>query len=421
MSGRSVGFDPQRDVADQLGLEPAEDLSGGQLLPVGAGQRRGVDADGHGQAGLVHGDDRERPGVVGVGQRLADGDLGHAGHRGDLARAGLLALDPVEGVGDEQIGDLGPLDGAVELAPRHRGPLGERPVVDPAHGQPAEVGGGVEVGHDGLQRRALLVVGCGDAVEDGLEQRLEVGALDALLGGGPAGPGVGEEDREVDLVLVGVEVEEELLHLVDDLVDAGVGPVDLVDHEHHRQPGLEGLAEHEPGLGEGALGGVDQQEHAVDHGQATLDLAAEVGVARGVDDVDLHAVVEHGGVLGEDGDALLALEVAGVHDPLVDRLVVPEGTGLPEHGVHQGGLPVVDVGHDGHVADVVTGQDGHGGSRLAGPQVAADGSDSQPDRAGPPRLAWPGGAVDRSPRPGQGVIGARRRPTTARCRWCWWP
>jgi hypothetical protein len=103
--------------------------------------------------------------------------------------------------------------------------------VDPADGEAPEVGRGVEVGHDGLQRGVGVVVGRGDAVEDGLEQRLEVGALHALLGGGPAGPGVGVEDREVDLVLVGVEVEEELLDLVDDLVDAGVGPVDLVDHQ----------------------------------------------------------------------------------------------------------------------------------------------------------------------------------------------
>ena len=109
---------------------------------------------------------------------------------------------------------------------------------------------------------------------------------------GPAGPGVGEEDGEVDLVLVGVEVQEQLLHLVDHLVDAGVGPVHLVDHQHHRQAGLERLAEHEAGLGEGPLGGVDQQQDPVDHGQAPLDLAAEVGVPGGVDDVDLDPVVE---------------------------------------------------------------------------------------------------------------------------------
>src|SRR3546814_959420 len=92
-----------------------------------------------------------------------------------------------------------------------------------------------------------------------------------------------------DLVLVGVEIQEQLLHLVHDLVDAGVGAVDLVDDEDHRQAGLEGLAEHEAGLGERTLAGVDEQEDAVDHGQRSLDLATEVGVARSVDDVDLRS------------------------------------------------------------------------------------------------------------------------------------
>ena len=195
---------------------------------------------------------------------------------------------------------------------------------------------------------------------DGLEERFEVGALHPLLGAGPPGPGVGEEDGEVDLVLVGVEVEEELLHLVDHLVDAGVGPVNLVDHQYHRQPGFEGLAQDETGLGEGALGRVHQQEHPVDHGQPPLHLPAEVGVSRGVDDVHLDPVVNDGGVLRQDGDALLTLQVARVQHALVDRLVGPEGPGLPEHGVDQRGLAVVDVGHDGHVADVVAGQEGHG-------------------------------------------------------------
>ena len=110
-------------------------------------------------------------------------------------------------------------------------------------------------------------------------------------------------------MLVGVEVEEQLLHLVHDLGDAGVAAVDLVHHEDHGQPRLERLAQHEAGLGQRALAGVDEQQHAVDHGEAALDLAAEVGVAGGVDDVDLHVAVPDRGVLGEDGDALLALEV----------------------------------------------------------------------------------------------------------------
>ena len=182
---------------------------------------------------------------------------------------------------------------------------------------------------------------------------------------GAAGLGGGVDDREVEGVLAVVLVEqvhEELVGLVDDLGDPGVAAVDLVDDQHDRHVGVERLAQHEPGLGERALGGVDQQHDAVDHGQAALDLAAEVGVARGVDDVDRHrlavgrrAGVVDRGVLGEDRDALLALEVTGVHDPLGDALglVLGERAGLAEHRVDQGGLAVVDVRDDRDVAEVV--------------------------------------------------------------------
>ena len=186
------------------------------------------------------------------------------------------------------------------------------------------------------------------------------GAVEA----GDAGAAGRVDDREVEgLLAVALveEVHEELVGLVDDLGDAGVAAVGLVDDQDHRHVGVERLAEHEAGLGERALGGVHEQHDAVDHGQAALDLATEVGVAGGVDDVDDHRLaatggtgVVHGGVLREDRDALLALEVTGVHDPLGDALglVGREGAGLTQHGVDERGLAVVDVGDDGDVAEI---------------------------------------------------------------------
>ena len=237
-------------------------------------------------------------------------------------------------------------------------PLLQVAVHDAAEGHAAEVRRRVEVGDEGLQRRLGVVLRSRDALEQQVEQRLEggpvgqPGAVGRPLHGGLALPRHAVHDREVELVDVGLEVEEQLLHLVHHLGDAGIGPVDLVHHEDDGQLGLEGLAQHEAGLGQRPLGRVDEQQHAVDHRQAPLHLAAEVGVAGSVDDVDLHVAVGHRRVLGEDRDALLALQVHRVHDPLVDVLVGPEGAGLPEHLVDECGLAVVDVGHDGHVAEV---------------------------------------------------------------------
>ena len=249
---------------------------------------------------------------------------------------------------------------AVGAAPRDRA-LAHRAVAHAAERQPADVGGGVEVGHLRLERMVGVVLRRRDPLQQEVHQRREVVALRALLERRPAGLRVGVDDRELDLLLVGVEVEEQLVDLVDDLGDAGVGPVDLVHHEDHRQPRLQRLAQHEARLRQRALGGVHQQQHAVDHRQPALHLAAEVGVPGRVDDVELHVAVAHRRVLGEDRDALLALQVHRVHHAVGHVLVLAEGAGLPQHRVHERGLAVIHVGHDRHVAEVFSA--GHGGGQ----------------------------------------------------------
>jgi len=52
-------------------------------------------------------------------------------------------------------------------------------------------------------------------------------------------------------VLVGVQVEEQLVGLVDHLGDAARPGVDLVDHQDDRQPSLQCLAQHEASLRNG--------------------------------------------------------------------------------------------------------------------------------------------------------------------------
>ena len=146
-------------------------------------------------------------------------------------------------------------------------------------------------------------------------------ARHADAGHRPTLAGDGGDDRELDLLVVGVEVEEQLVDLVEHLVGPGVLAVDLVEHDDGRQAGGQRLGQHVAGLGQRALGRVDEQQHAVDQRQRPLDLAAEVGVARGVDQVDAHVAPLDRGRLGQDGDAPLALLVVGVHDPVDERLV----------------------------------------------------------------------------------------------------
>ena len=165
------------------------------------------------------------------------------------------------------------------------------------------------------------------------------------------------ERREIELLVAGVEAEEQIEHLVEHFGGARVGAVDLVDHDDRPQAQRQRLAGDELGLRHRPFGGVDQQDDAVDHGEDALDLGAEIGVAGRVDDVDVGDGAGRvrpfdRGAFGEDGDPALLLEVVRIHRPLLDALVVAEGAGLAEQLVDEGRLAVVDVRDDRDVAQV---------------------------------------------------------------------
>ena len=123
------------------------------------------------------------------------------------------------------------------------------------------------------------------------------------------------------MLFLGVEVDEQIVDLVQHLLRTRIGAVNLVDHQNGRQLRFQRLAQHIARLRQRAFAGIDQQHDAVHHLEGALHFAAEVAVAGRVHNVDFHVVVEDGGVLGQNGDAALALQVVGVHDPLDQVLV----------------------------------------------------------------------------------------------------
>ena len=177
------------------------------------------------------------------------------------------------------------------------------------------------------------------------------------------------DDREVDLLLVGLKIQEQLVDLVDHLTDAGVRAVNLVNDQHDRQLSGESLTKYEPRLRQWPLRGVDQEQHAVHHRQTAFHLPAKVGVPGGVDDVDLEITPPNGGVLRENRDALLTFQVAGVHHSVGHSFIRSEGAGLPEHCVDQGGFAVIDMGDDRYVSDVFSFW--HGGDATRKPRRGA--------------------------------------------------
>jgi len=100
---------------------------------------------------------------------------------------------------------------------------------------------------------------------------------------------------------------------------------------------------------------IDQQQNAVDHRQHALDLAAEIGMARGIDDIDMRAFIFDRAVLRQNRNATFFFKIVGIHHPVVDLLVVAEGTRLTQKLVDECGFAVIDVGDDGDVTNCAFG------------------------------------------------------------------
>jgi hypothetical protein len=327
----------------------------GNELAFLADERAVVDAELHLEGRRVN--LREGQGVLLLagGKGVADVDILEAGEANDVAGDGGLDLALAQAGELEDLGDLGPdLFAALGVAhDEDRIADLDDAAEDLADRDAADVVAPVDVGDEHVERLLGLGERGRDVVDDGLEEGRHVLLRLAEVIHHVAVAAGAVDDGRVELLLGGVELHEQLEDLVIHFRRLGVVAVDLVDDDHDLQPVGESLAEHETGLRLRAVIGVDDEEHAVDHAEGALDLAAEVGVAGGVENVDDLVLPVDGGVLGLDRDALFAFEIHGVHGAFLHLLVGAVDPALLEELVDEGGFAVVDVGDDGDVADVL--------------------------------------------------------------------
>ena len=77
-------------------------------------------------------------------------------------------------------------------------------------------------------------------------------------------------------------------------------------------------------------GGSRRREPESDHAGLGLDLHGEIDMPGRVDDIDPNILPSYRAVLGRDGNTALPLQIHRVHETIVDCLIVPEKTALPE-------------------------------------------------------------------------------------------
>jgi hypothetical protein len=259
-------------------------------------------------------------------------------------------LDPLDALEAVEIGDAALLSRLVfhqpGLAQGQQGdglPHGQPSPLDQPDRQAPQVGRVVDRGYEHLERALSVTPRLGHVCENGVEQGAEIRPRDPRARGRHAVPGRGVDERRIQLPMRRLQIHEQFQHLVVDLFGTGIRPVYLVDDHHRLEVQLQCLACHEPGLWHGPFRRVHQDEHAVHHAEDAFNLAAEIGVPRRVDEIDLGIAPTHRGILGQDRDAPLPLEGIRVHHALAHVLIVSENSRLAEHLVDQRGLAVIDV------------------------------------------------------------------------------
>ncbi|MNZ27469.1 hypothetical protein D3C78_446880 [compost metagenome] len=349
---RVAFFNAQCNVVQQLFVQTFLDVTAGDELAFLAAERRVVDLEGHRNGRLVNGQWLHRLDVVHVAQGVGDEQLVETADADDVASLGFFDVDTVQAVVAHQLEDTAVTLLAFGVDGNNRGVRLDATTGDTANADNTEEAVVVQSGDLHLERAIDVNVRRRYVVDDRLVQRGHVFGHVGVVQTGDAVQGRGVDNLEVQLVVGGTEVVEQVEDLVQNPVRTRARTVNLVDDHDWTQAGFESLLGHETGLRHRAVLSVDQQQYGVDHRHYTLNLATEVGVAGGVDDVDVVAVPVDGGVFRQNGNAALFFLVVGVHHALVVELVTLQGAGLAQEFVDQGGFTMVNVGDDGDVTQI---------------------------------------------------------------------
>ena len=281
-----------------------------------------------------------------VAECIGHGAFDHARNRHDVTGNSFVDRNPLETTETQHFGNTALFD-LRAIGTQH---LEGLIWLDRARGNTtgndaAQIGVGFQ-NHAQQAERAFFGHRRGDMLQHHVEHRTEIGLGSVGAFRHPAVFGRTVENREIELFVGRIKRGKQIEHFVHDFGSALFGLVDLVDRDNRLQAELQRLADHEFGLRHRAFGGIDQHDHAVDHVQDTLDLAAEIGMARSVDDVDPGVFPLHRGALRQNGNAALALQIVGVHGAFGHFLVFTKRAGLGEKLIHQRGLAVVNVRDD---------------------------------------------------------------------------
>ena len=157
---------------------------------------------------------------------------------------------------------------------------------------------------------------------------------------------------ELQLFVIGAQVDQKVVYFVQHFMRSGVFPVDFVNDHKDLELCIQGLFQHKTGLGQRAFRGVNQKDGAVSHAEGPFHFSAEIRVPGCINDIDADALPFNRTVFGCDGDAAFLFQIHGVHKPFFHLLARSKEAALAKQTVHQSGFSVIDMSDDGNVSKV---------------------------------------------------------------------
>jgi len=132
-------------------------------------------------------------------------------------------------------------------------------------------------------------------------------------------------------------------------VGAGVLAVNFINNQNYGQLFSQCFLQYETRLRQRPFAGIHQQNSAINHIETAFHLAAEIGVARRIDNIYFDTVIFYRRIFCRDGDAAFFFQIKRIHNAIFYSLIDAKNTRLFQHGIEQSGLAMVNVGNNSNI------------------------------------------------------------------------
>ena len=211
----------------------------------------------------------------------------------------------------------------------------------------------INAAHQHLERRFLIHFRRWDILQNRFKQRLEVSADNVRgIAGCPLSAGT-EQHRRIQLLIGGIQIHQQFKDLIDYIVNSLVRAVYFINNNNHSVPKLQCPAQDKSGLRHRTFRCIHQENNTIYHFEDTFHFPAEIGMTRGIHNIDFGVAVPDRRVFRHNGNPAFPFKVIGIHYTVNDFLILPVNPGLLQHFIYKRCFSVVYMGNNRYISKLI--------------------------------------------------------------------